>query len=224
MSDDALTLQAYNEMLRERFTGSLYNTAKYLLGYSDITWNTHGKMIETLEDATVYRKLIVMPRGTFKSSIGCVAYPVWRLMKNPNLRVLIDSELYTNSKNFIRELRQHFENPLITELWGPSRGPVWGEGEITLAWRTNIKKEASITASGIGATKVGQHYDLIICDDLNSNNNSLTPEACEKVIQHYKLLTSILDPGGEMVVIGTRYSALDTIGYILDNEIGDNPA
>lgn len=212
-------LPLYQRMLRERFTASLYDTCKYLLGYKDITWRTHGDMIEVLEDLDCKRKLLVLPRGTFKSSIGVVGYSIWRLMKDPNLRILVDSELYSNSKNFIREIRQHLERDNMTQLFGPAAGTTWGEGEITLAWRTATKKEASITASGIGATKIGQHYDLCLLDDISSRSNTNTDEACKKTIDHYRMTTALLDPGGELVVIGTRYHTNDVIGHILDNEI-----
>ena len=208
------------EIQKQTYQKSLYHTAKYLLNYSDITANTHSQIIEALECETK-RKLICVPRGTFKSSIGCVSYPIWLLINNPNLRILIDSEIYTNSKNFLREIKAHLSSPALTDLYGEFYNPtIWNESEISIKQRTDIKKEASITVSGIGAVKVGQHYDVIIMDDMNSNNNSLTEEGRRKVVDHYRLNVAILDPGGIMVVIGTRYSEDDLIGHILKNEIG----
>lgn len=193
-------------------------TCKFLLGYTDITWHTHGDMVRALE-APTKRKLIAMPRGTFKSSIGVVGYAIWLLIRNPNLRILIDSEKYENSKNFIREIRHKLESPLISNLFGDAVGAVWGEGELVLQWRSVGLKEGSVTASGIEAGKTGQHYDIIIHDDINSAENSRTTEARQKVIDHYRLNTSILEPDGIMVIIGTRYSADDLIGFVLENEI-----
>jgi len=60
---------------------------------------------------------------------------------------------------------------------------------------------------------------LIIADDLSSYDNCKTPEHAQKVIDHYRLYTSLLDPGGEIVVIGTRYSEIDIIGFIIENEL-----
>lgn len=211
-------VEAYLEATRRRCRASLFATAKVLLGFKDITKFTHGEMIQALESETL-RKLIVMPRGTFKSSISSVAYPIWRLMNNPNLRILLDSEVYTNSKNFLREIRAHVQSDAFIELFGDWKSENWNEAELTIAPRTRPVKEASITCSGIGAVKVGQHYDLIIADDLNSHNNSLTTEGCEKVKTHYKMSLAILDPGGVYVVVGTRYNQNDLIGHIIENEI-----
>lgn len=206
------------DLLAERYRKSLYLTAKRLLDYQDINWRTHGEVIEVLEGPST-RKLICIPRGCFKSSIGCVAYPIWRLLNQPNLRVLIDSEIYENSKNFVREIRGKLEGGLIQSLFGEFRSSQWAEGSITIAQRTRILKEASITASGISANKTGQHYDLIIMDDLNSAKNSETHEQRQKVLNHYRMNTSILEPHGTMIIIGTRYSSDDVIGWILENEV-----
>ncbi len=206
------------EAIRAEYLGSLYKLCKDLLGYRDMRWHTHGRMIEALEADTA-RKLIVMPRGTFKSSIGCVGYPIWTLMSYPNERILIDSEVYENSKNFLREIKGHLASDDFQAVFGDWRSNTWNESEMTVSTRTKILKEASITASGIGAGKTGQHYDLIIGDDYNSPKNSQTSEQRAKVIRHYQMSTALLDPGKRMAIIGTRYAVDDVIGHILDKEM-----
>lgn len=205
--------------LQQTYKHSLAATATTLLGYKDINHHTHSEVVEALE-STTKRKLIVMPRGTFKSSICSVAYPIWLLINNPNLRILLDGEVYTNSKNFLREIKLHLVNHRLTNLFGNfETRRCWTEGEIIIQQRKKVLKEASITASGIGSEKTGQHYDVIIMDDLNSPSNSNTQEGREKVIQHYRYNTSILEPDGTMVIVGTRYSETDIIAYALKNEI-----
>jgi hypothetical protein len=214
--DQAHVLISY---LKQEFEASLYKTCKYLLGYNAMTLHTHADMIKTLE-STELKKLITMPRGTFKSSIGVVGYSIWRLMKDPDLRIMIDSEKYENSKNFIREIKGKLAEPLFQAFYGDwSKTDNWAEGSITIAARKIIKKESSITASGVEAGKTGQHFELVIHDDLNTHENSQNSEQRKKIIQHYQMNTSILDPGGELVIIGTRYAMDDVIGFVLENEI-----
>jgi hypothetical protein len=211
--------QAIKRAIQDQYKSSLYKTCKKLLGYNDINISTHGDMVRALE-STSKRKLIVMPRGTFKSSVGCVGYPIWMLMRDPNLRILIDSEKYDNSKNFIREIKGKLSSNPVINLFGEFRSDNnWAEGSITIRQRDKILKEASITASGLSANKTSQHYDVIIHDDMNSDKNSNTTESCQKIIDHYRMNTSILEPGGVMVIIGTRYSANDLIQFVMDNEI-----
>ena len=172
-------------------------------------------------ESTAPRKLVVMPRGTFKSTLGSVAYPIWRLLRNPDLTILLDSELYSNSKNFIREIKGHLESERMTTFFGNQVGNKWDEGEITLRTRKANLKEASVTAGGLGTTRVGQHYQLIIGDDMNSPANSETPEKCQKVIDHFRYNLNILNPGGEYVLIATRYSERDLVGFCLGDVLGE---
>lgn len=145
-----------------------------------------------------------------------VAYPIWRLCRDPNLTILLDSEIYTNSKNFLREIRTHLiSNRLLKEIWGDWIGPVDNESEIIIKQRTRNRKEASITVGGIETVKVGQHYDIIIGDDYNSPRNSDTPEKCQKVIDHVRYNLNILNPGGEYVFAATRYAERDVPGFFL---------
>jgi hypothetical protein len=206
--------------LADSYRSSLYKTCKLLLGYKDITWSTHGKIIQTLE-AESTRKLVCVPRGCFKSSIAVVGYTLWQLIRNPNARILIDSELYSNSSTFLRELKAHMREDRVTSLFGEFYNDKnWNEGEITIRQRTRPKKEASITCGGIGTTKVGQHYDIIIGDDYNSPKNTMTPEGRKKVIDHVRYNISILEPGGTYVFTATRYHEEDVTGWILRDLVG----
>lgn len=202
------------------FKNSLYLTSRNLLGYKDVNKRTHGEIINALESENK-RKLICVPRGCLKSSLACVAYPIYLLINDPNLRILVDSELYTNSATFLREIKSHVQSKDFVSLFGNWKTKVWNESEIVISRRTKKLKEASITVGGVGTTKVGQHYDVIIGDDYNSPSNTNSSENAKKVIQHYRYNLSILEPGGVYAVVGTRYSASDLIGHILDNEETD---
>lgn len=203
------------------FQESLYYTAKYLCGYQDINERTHGECIQVLQSPG-NRKLVVMPRGTFKTSLAVVAYSIWHVIRNPNIRILIDSELWTLSKNSLREIKDHIKSERFQEAFPGWKLTLDNQSEMIISTRNIAKKEPTITSSGIGAGKTGSHYDLIIADDLNSPINSIKPELAEQVVNHYRYYTSLLDPGGTIVVIGTRYSELDLIGFILKTEIADD--
>jgi hypothetical protein len=212
-------LQRLLEVQARKAKSDLYFLCHEILGLKEMVPHCHKQVTNALEESTL-KKLITMPRGTFKSSIASVGYPIWRLIRDPNLRILLDSEVFSNSKNFLRQIRLYLQSPQLCDMFGEFFNPeCWNEGEIIIKQRTVNKKEASITCSGIGAQKTGQHYDIIIADDLNSPSNSNTQEGLQKVVDHYRYYTSILDPGGTLVVIGTRYSAGDIIGFIIENEI-----
>ncbi len=219
MNKPSLHKAALKTLIANTYRDSVYLTAKDLCGYGDMTEFTHGPMCQALQSPKK-RKLIVMPRGTFKSSIGVVGYIVWLIINNPNIRILVDSEKYQNSKNFIREIKGKLEQPEITRIFGEFKSDSkWAEGEFTIKQRTKLLKEATVTASGINAGKTGQHYSVIICDDMNTSENSENSDQRKKIIRHYQMNTSILEPDGTMVIIGTRYAMDDIIGHILSTEV-----
>lgn len=218
-ADPELIQTALNNVLVQEYKQNFYLFCKHGLGFKDLVPHVHLDVCQALQDNTVNRKMILLPRDCFKSSIASIAYPIWRLINDPNLRILIDSEVYTNSKNYLRQIREILQTSKITSLFGQFKTNIWNEAEITIAQRDTIKKEASITASGLGTEKTGQHYDIIICDDLNSPKNSKTPENRQKVIDHYKYLQAIVG-NGEIVVVATRYAEDDVPGFILTEELG----
>jgi hypothetical protein len=204
----------------EMVKSSLFVLAHSILDYKDVTMTTHGEVITALESSN-NRKLIVLPRGCLKSSLCTIAFPIFALNRNPNERILIDSELYGNSCTYLREITYHLEgNENLRKLFGEYKGSLWNQDEIIIKQRTKPYKEASITAGGIGTTRVGQHYSIILGDDYNSPRNTASKENAEKVIAHYQYNLSILEPGGIYIVVGTRYSENDLIGHIILNELG----
>lgn len=205
--------------LKIAYKASLYHTCKKLFNFKDINANTHKGIISALESETK-RKLIVVPRGSLKSSICSVAYPIWTLMRDENARILLDSELYTNSKNLLREVKGILQSHNFIDIFGDWRSDTWNESEIIVNTRTKIYKEASITAGGVGTTKVGQHYSVIIGDDYNSPANSNSKEQRDQVINHFKYNLSILEPDGVYIIVGTRYAEEDLIGWIISNLLG----
>lgn len=202
---------------KQLYLSSFYYFSKFCLKYMDLTQAVHGPYINVFE-SNAPRKIMVMPRGTYKSTLGSICYPIWRLLRDPNLTILLDSELYTNSKNFLRSIKAHLESDDMTRIFGNLVGKKWDEGEIIVANRTDQTiKEASITVGGIGTTKIGQHYNLIIGDDYSSPQNTETPEKCLKVIDHVRYNMSILRPNGEYVFVGTRYGERDIMGFLFSD-------
>ncbi|RPI49561.1 MAG: hypothetical protein EHM49_09745, partial [Deltaproteobacteria bacterium] len=212
-------LEKAREIKRRADTDLLY-FSKYVLGYAQVEEVPHRELCDRLVSDTK-KKLILLPRGSFKSTIATISFPIWKLTQDPNLRILISSETYGQSKTFLTAIKQQIEaNELFKTIYGELKkeDTVWRQEEITVAGRTKVAREPSIGVSGVGQTKVGLHYDIIILDDVVSDRNINTPDQIAKTINHYKLLLSILEPGGLLIIIGTRYSFADLYGHLLENE------
>ena len=64
------------------------------------------------------RRLTLMPRGHLKSTINTTLYTMWRIYRNPNIRILVGTNNLKLSNSFIRELRSYFENEeLQAKVW-----------------------------------------------------------------------------------------------------------
>ena len=195
-----------------------YFFCKYVLDYNKMETQPHQELCD-FTDGKALKKLILMPRGAYKSSVVTIGYAMWRLLHNPNLRILISGETQKNSRNFVKEIKTHYEqNERFRQLYGDWQSDnTWRDDEFIVKPRTIIKKEPTIRASSLEKqSTTGHHYDFIILDDPCSPLNVNTPEQIQKTIDYYRMLLSVLDPGGELIIIGTRYSALDLYGYISD--------
>ena len=200
----------------------LLNSLRYFVrkvfGY--VIAEHHDRIIRHFEEHQA--TLDLCPRGSGKTRIGTIGYAAWRALQNPNLRILIVSDTDDHAVRFLGTIKNAFEHsPLLKTLFGNLVGPKWTDHEITLAGRTAILTEATITALGMysGAVTSG-HYDIIVCDDLVNFKNSRTEGLRKLASEWFKsTLKPTLIPGGEIHVLGTRYHYLDAYQMIID-ELG----
>lgn len=233
----------------------LYYLCKYILGYELMEPHVHQELcdyttsllsihpnlpkttgvtkdLESQFDPRNKNLLLLMPRGTFKSSVVTIGFPLQMLLNEPDIRILIDSETFGKSKAFLSEIKGHLEqNEKYREVFRAIHGVypngkegkknkelLWSDSQLNVQSRKRWRKEPTISCAGIDVTKNGMHYDLIICDDLHSQTNVTSKEQIDNVVEHWKLSYSLLDPGKPMIVIGTRWHYSDLYQHILDNE------
>jgi hypothetical protein len=167
------------------------------------------------------QKLILIPRGHLKSSIVTVGYTIQRLLINPNIRILITNAVWDKARMFLTQITESLSSSALPSLFGPFKGKGrWTLDEITIAQKKlNTKRGPSIATAGVEKSLTGTHYDLIIHDDLVDRENTSTKEQKEKVLKFYKDSLSLLDPGGEMIVIGTRWATDDLYGHLIANDL-----
>lgn len=197
------------------------------MGYDRVTFEEHGYIISLLQKEgelllsgknTSQRIIqILLPRASYKTTIASISFPMWLLKRNPNMRIMLDSETYNLSKSILSEIKQQYETGPYTRFYPAiDRKEIirWAEDSIIIPERTMPKKEGNIAAAGLDGVKAGMHYDLIIADDLHSQNNTRTRYQIDGVIEHYRLLLSILEPNGLLIVIGTRWAEEDAYTII----------
>jgi len=210
-------------------TDSLFDFAKIVLGYDLIEESVHYDLCEFMCDRyTDYGepiknwKLILMPRGTFKTTVALEAFAIQQIILNPNIRILISTENFSNSKFYLGKIKKQFEsNELLRSLYGDFvNNTGWREDQITVAQRNINAKEPTIMCGGVEKTITGFHYDLIIADDIVTPNNIGTIDQINKVINYYKDFNNLLDKTKpcRVILIGTRWNFNDLYQHIIDNE------
>lgn len=241
-------------LLKEAAWNSLFVFSKTVLGNNLMEENPHRELCEYLEKAVLSsweievkftptvltpevrnlpennKILLMLPRGSYKSTIASVALPIWLMWHNRNLRIMLDCATLVNAKMYISAIKDHIDNNDILKmictdekgvyLLEPDKQAAggWTEDRILLKHRTKLGlKEPSMFVSAVDNNRTGMHPDVIIMDDLVSESTVTTPDQRNKTKTHYKFSLSLLERGGLQVVIGTRYHMDDLYAELLEN-------
>jgi hypothetical protein len=200
----------------------LYKFSKYILGYDLLQEDPHRRWCMQAERHDA-RSLYLKPRGTFKSTIYTISDTIWRLLENPDLRILIANATIDQAKQFLSEISGHYlRNERLRDVhYGLHKCEALDKGaasmeHITLNSRKIIRKEPSIGTIGALGNIVSSHYDIIKVDDLCNLKDRESPADREKKKRWFENLTPILVEGGELQVVGTRWHDQDCYDHIIN--------
>ena len=186
----------------------------------------HHDLIRIVESPKFDRISILAPRGHAKSTWLSIIYPIWKIVNNRNIKIIIVSDTGDQAEMFLRAIKDELEaNERMVEDFGafyqkPRTGSpnVWKACDITVIRHTRAK-EPTIVCGGTGKRIVGRRADLIIVDDPLNDENTESERQRQKTLRWFrKTLTPIVNPDtGKIIVIGTRKHPQD-----LHYELGHN--
>jgi predicted phage terminase large subunit-like protein len=188
----------------------LFRFAREVLGYDLLQEDPHRRWCNQAGQH-YKRSLYLKPRVTYKSTIYTIADSIFRLLENPNLRILIANATIDQAQQFLNEIAGHYKrNDRLRELHYEMyncealdyRSSV--SEKLTLNSRTSIRKEPSIATIGALGNIVSSHYDIIKVDDLCNIQDRESPSIREKKKRWFNDLIAILErePPGELQVVG----------------------
>jgi hypothetical protein len=163
------------------------------------------------------RILINIPPNHAKSITITVDYVTYKIVNNPNFRVLIVSQTQRLAADFLYAIKQRLTHPMYEDLQQAYAAGV-GFNTKTASWqatrvtfgeelRESSEKDPNLEAVGIGGQIYGKRADMIIIDDAVTLSNANDFE------RQIKWLTqdvrSRLNPTGKLIVIGTRVASVD---------------
>ena len=215
---DYLGLQLFNHQLQwvDLLEGSeprgLHHSQRYELG-----WFTRKKLY-----------VCNTPPDHAKTHTLSISYVTWRILRNPNLRVLIISKTQDLAKDIVGAIKDRLDSrtPMFEELkndFGPPEGfennsREWRQDRITLSADvlTSGEKDPTLRAAGMGQQIYGKRADLILMDDCVDLGN--VHEFEKQIRWTQKEVQSRLVVGGSLLIIGTRMASQDLYSEITKPE------
>ncbi len=232
--DKAKARPEFLEELRELSKKSLYFFIRGVLNFNKLTPSLHLPLCEFIQDLSILRKLILMPRGHYKTTCGSIGFILWLIIQDliPGLgipgceaRILLAKENATLAEHDLNAIEETCDNNQLLQLLFPklvpdkSKRKRWNAQEL-LVNRESSWPEATVETIGVGGAKQGTHYDIIIYDDIigdkAKDSETVMDATTEWFVYSESLFISLHK--GISNVLGTRWSKRDVYQHILDKD------
>lgn len=229
-----------------RDCGPLWQVTFYMVGSAAMPRKDHGRLpekcsrkryltVERCESVptqciTVDAKdgLFLAGRGmlvTHNSTTLTVAYSVWRIVKNPDVKIAIVSKKGLFAQQFLLQIKERLTSPQYEKLQA-AFAPPGGWSANSASWRADQiyvssdirsaeQKDPTVQAIGIRSALYGARLDLAILDDCIDNVN--VADYAKQVDWVQGIVSSRLAPRtGRVMVIGTRIASKDLYSELLN--------
>ena len=164
------------------------------------------------------------PPGHAKSTTITVNYVVWRIVADPNVKVVLVSKTQRLAVQFLLQIKNRLTHPAYADLQRDFAPPGGFDGD-SASWKqdmiyvsSNVRggeaKDPTVQAIGIGGQLYGARADLIILDDTVDNSNAHDFERQVHWVQTEVM--SRLPDGGKLLVVGTRMAPKDLYRELLN--------
>lgn len=163
-----------------------------------------ARLPEIALSAAGARDVIIAPRGSAKSTLISLVYPIWRSVIGKSRFGLIIADSYGQAALLLEAIKSELEtNPRLASDFPKAvgKGRVWREGDIVTSTNTRLQ------AAGSGMKLRGRRHgpyrpDFAILDDIENDENVRSPEQRDKL--EAWILRSVLKlgpPDGSMDLI-----------------------
>lgn len=204
--------------LREATKESVYLFAEYFLKGLLTTDSPefHRELYRLLPSSK--RLVLASPRGFAKSTIVSVIYPIWLALWKGAKDIVIISASETLAVDWLRKIKFELaNNALVREYFGEQQSDKWSENHIILRNGVNIR------ARGAGGQIRGFRPDVIICDDLETDDSVRSEEQRRQLKEWlFKACLNTLVPEGQFCIVGTIIHPLSVLADLLALDNGWN--
>jgi hypothetical protein len=167
--------------------------------------------------------LLIAPRFHGKTT-QIVAFVLWKIGKNPNLRIKIVCQSDGNAKKRLKEIKEYItDSDAYTRVF-PHVKPHpdvddWSKHSVTIDRETK-SKDSTIEAWGVNSSATGGRADMIVYDDICDLRSSIQqPKMRKQVKQSFKnTWSNMIGPGGKSIYIGTVWHEDDMTSELMEGD------
>jgi hypothetical protein len=155
---------------------------------------------------------VVLKATGFGGTDQAIAHAIWRLGKNPNLRVSFISKTVTKAQDRLAKVKRNIEeNAIVREVFPDLLpGEKWNSEVLRVKGASLDTTTDSVNAFGEGADLLGTRIDLGFLDDVNDDENTRTPERRDGITKWAdKSVITRLTTRGQLHVIANAFHPQD---------------
>jgi hypothetical protein len=196
------------------FSNSIETFAKFFLPHylTSAIPDFHREIYKLLPNNP--RIVLASPRGFAKSTIVSIIYPLWLALFKKRMDICIISASEGLAVDWLRKIKRELDtNPKILAFFGDLRSTKWSESHII------TKDGVNIRARGAGGQIRGFRPDVVICDDMETDEGVRSEEQRRLLKEWlFKACLNTLIPEGQFIVIGTIIHPLSVLADLLSIE------
>ena len=159
------------------------------------------------------RSIIEAFRGVGKSYITA-AYVVHQLLLNPELKFMVVSASKARADDFSTFTQRIIVELPICQHLVARDGQRWSKIAFDVA-PAKASGSPSVKSVGVTGQLTGSRADIIIADDVEVPNNSMTHMMREKLYETVKEFDAVLKPNGKIIYLGTPQNEMSFYNILL---------
>lgn len=177
----------------------------------------HQEVVRFIDDESVDHGLIWAPRYSYKSSI-VLGFILRMILRHPDISILLGMHSTAEAQKRSRVIRDILTgNPIIKELYGDLRGPMWKGTAFTTSLRQNQTLFSPTLFVGSPKTNLaGLRPNLVIFDDIVAETDVGSKLKLEAGIRFVENALALRARGTRYLMVATPWDDGDAGHFVLD--------
>ena len=186
--------------------------------WPDFIEGAHHRVIaqkfNDLANKKINRLIVNMPPRHTKSEFASFLLPAWMVGRNPKLKIIQATHTGELAVRFGRKAKTLIDSEEYAKIFETR---LREDSQAAGRWET--AQGGEYFAAGVGGAITGRGADLLIIDDPHSEQDAMSLNAFDNAYEWYTSgPRQRLQPGGQIVLVMTRWSKKDLTGILLKNQ------